>query len=221
MVMIMTSLVLMSSCGSNSNDIYNKDPFLAYMRDEGYIDKKDGKFTVVMPSGNEIDYDIMRPLAKDKKSEHVVLSMGFYAGRGHSWVTECSNSDKKKDLAFLGDCVIGYAKANGWSNDYDLYIDAEAPYSNCDYVYNYETDSLYVPESEEIWIDAYEKCGSWLRGELEDTPEGQEWLIDHGLGEIKHGEFESKDNYSMTSSYNVRVYDGEFYEHGENHSICY
>ena len=213
-------LVFISSCGSNSNDLFD-DPFLAYMRDEGHIEylKDEGKITpIVMPSGTEIWLDplpISGTLAKDKQGSHAVLNVYFRKGKSYSWVIDRSISEKKQDLAYLGEYAIEYAKANGWKNDYDLYISVDGIYALCTYVYNYETNSLYIPSYEDMWIDAYQTCGTWSISELEKTSKGREWLILNGLGKMKHGEFESVST-SKDESYEVDVYEGEFREFGSN-----
>ncbi len=224
MLLTVFTLVLISSCGSNLSGLF-KDPFLAYMRNEGYIEEKDGDITpIVMPSGTEIHLDPFAPsgvFPKDKQGAHAVLNVYFKSEDSYSWVINHSIDEKKQDLAYLGEFAIKYANANGWNNNYDLYISVDGLYAYCTYVYNYETDALYISSYEDMWIDAYQTCGTWHIFQLEDTPEGQKWLINHNLGEIKHGKFENIHNYSKEESYNIRVYEGEFDEFAKDHSDRY
>ena len=224
--MMVTLIVLVSitSCSSNSSILF-KDPFLAYMRNEGYIEEKDGNLTpIILPSGTEIYFDVGASsgvFSKDKAGRHAVLHVHFKGKQAYDWVINRAVDEKKQDLADIGEYAIMYAKAKGWNNTYDLYINLDGLYGYCTYVYNYETDALYISSYEDMWIDAYRECGTWSPSGLDNTKKGQQWLIDHGLGTIKHGEFEYLHNDTKEESYHVYIYEGVFHELYKDNSDRY
>lgn len=228
-VMLISSLFLLCACESSSG-YKEKDPFVLYLLDKGYIVFEDGDYSPIeLPSGFSVNvdtyYTVDNTVAKDKSGNHVVLTAYCKnSSAAYSWVTTCSIDDRKKDLAALGDYAIEYAKAMNWDNKYDLYINLASVTGSCDIVYNYETNTIFISKYEDLWIDAYQKFGTWELYDLKTMPNAQDWLIQNNFGQMKHGEFEmfsSTSYYEKDESYNVRIYDGEFKEYARDHSNSY
>ncbi len=133
------------------------------------------------------------------------------------WV-DLSISQKKQGLKRVGDMVIAFAKSESWNNNYNIYITFEYD-SSVQTIYHYETDTLYVPNCEDIFIEMKEKFGTCRAYEVEKKNGGVDWLVSKGLGEIKHGEYDSF--YNALESMTITCYDGEFKIRNRNLSTAY
>lgn len=125
----------------------------------------------------------------------------------YNWILSSVQS-KKNDLQIIGDKVVKFAKESGWSNNYHLYISLCYNNANCEVHYDYETDEIYIPKCDDLYIEMYEKFNLCSRYEIENTEKGQEWLVSKGLGFYKHGEFGTYVG-ALESMY-IWCYEGEF-----------
>lgn len=123
----------------------------------------------------------------------------------YNWCT-MSIEERKADLKECGDMIIEFAKNEKWDNDYYLYININQIYNGQDIVYNYETDSLYVPTTESIFMTMYEQFGTLYAKDLEKINGGIDFLINNNLASIKHDEIQHK----TPSPSGVRIYEGKF-----------
>lgn len=117
-----------------------------------------------------------------------------------------STSQIKSDLKSLGDMVIEYAKAKKWNNNYYLYVVLSLP--DNEFVYNYETETLYIPNKLNIVKEMYEKFSAFYQPDIAKMNGGTEWLVSKGLGTIKHGVYEQ--DYDALDSYKVWLSNGKF-----------
>lgn len=126
-----------------------------------------------------------------------------------------SVDERKNDLRELGDLLITFAKDQNWKNDYYLYISVLTE-TDLHVVYDYETQTLWIPTWEDTFQQMYEKFGAMSIETVTETEEGKEFVLDAGLAIIKHNELEKKQIFSYT------VYiknSGEFSSYGEDDSI--
>lgn len=117
-----------------------------------------------------------------------------------------SIEERKSDLKECGDMIIEFSKSEEWDNDYYLYININQIYNGQDLVYNYETDSLYVPTTESIFMAMYEQFGTMYEKDLEEMDGGIDYLVNNNLAYLKHDEIE----YKTPSPSGVSIYEGEF-----------
>ncbi len=135
-----------------------------------------------------------------------------------------SIEERKKDLREFAELVIGFAKKQNWDNDYYLYVDCLYDgTSTCSVVYDYETDTLWIPNIEltykETYKEMYEKFGTLDKKNLESTEEGIDFLISKGLAYIKHNELEYKT--FLKDGYDIFIQDGKFYAYNQDESTAY
>ena len=69
------------------------------------------------------------------------------------------------------------------------------------YVYDYESDILYIPDKYYQYCEMYTLFGTTRTYELEKTEKGINWLVKNGFGEIKHNEYESIYDINYPSVY--------------------
>jgi hypothetical protein len=134
----------------------------------------------------------------------------------YDWI-QLSVEDRKADLKECGDMVIEYAKNKKWSNNYYLYIATADLYGDCQVLYDYEADKIWIPNAEPIYKEMYEKFKTFNAKDLAETQEGIDFLLDNQLGYIKHNEIE----YNLISSYDVYIHDGEFTSYNREESTAY
>lgn len=119
-----------------------------------------------------------------------------------------STSQIKSDLKGLGDMVVEYAKEKKWDNNYYLYVVLSLYEYHNDFVYNYETDTLYVPKKLSVVKEMYKNFSTFYQPDIAKMDGGTEWLVSKELGTIKHGEYEG--DYDALESYSVWISQGKF-----------
>ena len=134
----------------------------------------------------------------------------------YEWL-QVSPNERKKDLKEYGDIVIKYANENNWSNNYYLYINVSNIYDGCSILYDYENDEIWIPNCENIFLEMYQKFGTFYKKELENTQEGINFLVENNLAYVKHDKVE----YNNNMSYTAFIQNGEFKTYGENNSTKY
>lgn len=134
----------------------------------------------------------------------------------YQWLQH-SHDERKTELRQCANLVIDFAKSEGWKNDYYLYVEITNIYDSCSIVYDYERDSIYIPNCEEVFIDMYKDFGTFSKKDLSETPTGKNFLIEKGLATIKHNEIE----YNNIFSYTVFITNGEFRSYGNDDSAVY
>lgn len=182
-----------------------------------YYQEQIKNYTFTTTSNTEL---IIVGLYKEDSTENpkVILNIGI--GESHEktyqWL-QLSPEERKVDLRECADLVINYAKDNNWSNDYYLYIQAVEVYDGCNIVYDYENDTIWIPNCENKFIEMYEKFGTFYKKELKESQNGIDFLVENELAYIKHNQVE----YRNIFSYTVYISDGEFKSYGEDYSTKY
>lgn len=201
--LIILSAVLFSfslvSCGKEQSEPV--DDFLEY-----HFDSNNRVFTT--SRGTEMVINYMEK-EEDAYEPRVVFSL--WVGntepdrKMYDWC-QLSIEERKADLRECGDMVIEYAKDKGWNNNYYLYVAVETISSIDSIVYDYEDESLHIPNDEQIYCAMYEQFGTMSKKDLEEMEGGIDFLVANDMAYIKHGEVE----YEVDISGGVSVYDGEF-----------
>ena len=109
--------------------------------------------------------------------------------------------------------MISYAKDNNWNNNYYLYVTFEGDYVT--FVYDYEMDTLWIPNNIDTYKRMYEKFDTLAISDIAKTEKGKEFLVDNNLATIKHNEVEI--SYSHPC-YHVFISNGVFSSYGEDGS---
>ena len=193
------------ACGQEEKTSFQEE-FADYLK----LDSKNG--TIILESG--IKTHLWHFEKELEYPNRVWLHLNYNTEENGGWRVlynwiQSSVQSKKTDLQAIGDKVVQFAKESGWSNDYYLYISLCYNNANCEVHYDYETDEIYIPKSDDLFIEMYDKFNSCSLYEIEDTEKGQEWLVSKGLGFYKHGEFEFRNYYALESMY-IWCYEGEF-----------
>ena len=134
----------------------------------------------------------------------------------YKWL-QLSPEERKSELKEFGNLVIQYAKDNNWKNDYYLYIVVSYVYDGNNIIYDYEQDSIWIPNCEDTFIEMYEKFNTFYKKNLEESQDGIDFLISKDLAYMKHDQVE----YNHTSSYSVYISDGKFESYNEEDSTKY
>jgi hypothetical protein len=138
----------------------------------------------------------------------------------YDWMQK-SPEERKTDLKSVAELVIKYANYKGWNNSYNLYIvvDETDSTGGIDTVYDYETNTIWIPNKEKIYANMYEKYSTFSLSEISETQEGKDFLIENDLAYLKHNELEY---INTTNSFTVYINaDGEFKQVNENDSNRY
>ena len=206
-------VILISGCSSNSDDY--KTSFLSYYESDFE------KYTFYTSDGTEmwvLDFE------KEDVSHNARVVLSLVVGISddelkYQWFLK--TPDKRK--AILRECselVIDYAKTNNWNNDYYLYIsvDQTNESSSCYSIYDYEKDEVWIPDTENVYTDMYQKFETFSQSKIADMDGGADFLVENGFATLKHGELETN---HATNSYKVSILDGAFKEYGKEKSSCY
>lgn len=206
-------MVFLSGCNSKNDDY--KASFLSY-----YENKLD-KYTFYTADGTE-----MWVLDFEKEdvphNARVVLSLVVGISNDevkYQWFLKTPD-ERKAILRECSELVIDYAKANNWNNDYYLYINVDQTneFSSCYSIYDYEKDEVWIPDTENVYTDMYQKFATFSQSKIADMDGGADFLIENGFATLKHGELETN---HATNSYKVFILDGAFKEYGKEKSSCY
>lgn len=212
-IMISLFIVLTSLSGCKSKDTNMRDSFTEFYSDTF---EKNVFYTA---ANTEMS---VASLYKENSSRNarVVLSLVLGASDktrnlSYQWLQH-SYDERKKDLRQCGNLVVDFAKNEGWKNDYYLFVKIIDIYDSCNIVYDYENDSIYIPNCEDTFIDMYQEFGTFSKENLSKTQVGKDFLIENGLATLKHNEIE----YKSIFSYTVFIDNGEFKSYGEDDSFA-
>lgn len=199
LVMMMACAFLLSACSKEEVTLEDKFESFHFNSDSGVFTTTRGTEMVVDDLGKE-----------DTVSEpRVVLSMWIGNTepdqKVYNWCT-MPIEERKADLKECGDMVVEFAKNEGWDNDYYLYITIESAYNSQDIVYDYEDDELYIPKNEYVFCNMYEEFGTMSKKDVAEMDGGIDFLVNNGIGYIKHNEIEYYKNIRGSAS----IYEGEF-----------
>lgn len=204
-ILCLLSLML-SGCNSKPNDL--KDDFIEY-----HSAKFEGS-TLVTSSNTKMSVMSLNKESKNHVPRVVLwLHMDASDDEKYQWL-QLSYDERKEELKKCGELVIAYAKNQGWDNDYYLYVSIVGIFDGCDMVYDYETNSLYVPNCENTFVQMYQRFDTFEKEDLIGTDEGKEFLLKKGLATTKHGEIDFNSNIGYT----VFICDGEFGSFGDDDS---
>lgn len=180
-------LISLAACSSESNDKNLKEAFAEFQSDKCNGD------VFYTSRGTEM---VISELAKEVSDSPKVVFTVFIGNEGNIYEQEyqwmnLTPDEKKADLKECGEMVIEYANSQNWDNDYYLYITTSGLYApDCDVVYDYENNWLYVPEVEETYIEMYNQFDTLSESTISETQAGRTFLIENGLAHEQHGEIE-------------------------------
>lgn len=201
-LLLIASLIGLSfaitACG---NEETKSDPFREY-----HFGSDNRVFQTSIGTEYVIDY-----MAKEENAHEPKVVYSLWIGNTepaekiYNWC-QMSVEERKADLRECGEMVIDYTKDKGWDNDYYLYININSIYNGQNLVYDYESDSLYIPTTESIFMEMYEKFGTMSCRKLEEIDGGIDFLLNNNLAQMKHNEIE----YKTLHLSGVQIYDGKF-----------
>lgn len=199
LVMMIACAFLLSACSKEEVTLEDKFERFYFNSDSDVFTTSRGTEMVVDDFGKE-----------DAVSEpRVVLSMWIgnteVEPKIYNWCT-MPIEERKADLKECGDMVVEFAKNEGWDNDYYLYITIKSAYDSQDIVYDYEDNELYIPNNEYVFCDMYEGFGTMSKKDVAEMDGGIDFLVNNGIGYIKHNEIEYYKNIRGSAS----IYEGEF-----------
>lgn len=209
-LLIVLSVITLCSCSSDTD---LKDNFINYYKNE--LNNK----TFTTSTNKEI---IIIDLEKENSSNPKVIFTVCIGGESsindvtYDWL-QLSPEERKSELRECGDMLVQYAKDNNWSNNYYIYVRLCQVYDGCDVIYDYEQDSIWIPNCEDTFVEMYEKFNTFYKKNLEESQDGIDFLISKDLAYIKHDQVE----YNHTSSYSVYISDGKFESFNEEDSTKY
>lgn len=209
-LLIVLSVITLCSCSSDTD---LKDNFINYYKNE--LNNK----TFTTSTNKEM---IIIDLEKENSSNPKVIFTVCIGGESsindvtYDWL-QLSPEERKSELRECGDMLVQYAKDNNWSNNYYIYVRLCQVYDGCDVIYDYEQDSIWIPNCEDTFVEMYEKFNTFYKKNLEESQDGIDFLISKDLAYIKHDQVE----YNHTSSYSVYISDGKFESFNEEDSTKY
>lgn len=209
-LLIVLSVITLCSCSSDTD---LKDNFINYYKNE--LNNK----TFTTSTNKEM---IIIDLEKENSSNPKVIFTVCIGGESsindvtYDWL-QLSPKERKSELRECGDMLVQYAKDNNWSNNYYIYVRLCQVYDGCDVIYDYEQDSIWIPNCEDTFVEMYEKFNTFYKKNLEESQDGIDFLISKDLAYIKHDQVE----YNHTSSYSVYISDGKFESFNEEDSTKY
>ena len=215
-ILLLVSLVtvgtlFLCSCSQKTAEEKLTDSFLEYT-----LGKTDGKCNRVFTTFNGTEMVVSELKKEDANFPKVVLYVDIgntdFKEKLYRWLT--SPMDDYRECAEM---VIKYAKNENWDNNYYLYICTRNIYGDCDVIYDYEKDLIYIPNSENVYKEMYEKFGTYHIKDVADLDGGTDFIADNNLGYWKHNELETND----ATSYTIFLNDGKFSEYGKDKSTAY
>ena len=214
-LIVICLIILTNLCACNSSNKDLKSDFLNYYSDEFE------KYIFHTPNGTEM-YVVNLKKENTENNPKVVLDLIIGVTDDelkYQWLQKTPD-ERKNDLKYCANLVIDYAKANGWKNNYYLYIVADETSKSYGYdaVYDFEQDNLYVPNSENIIIQMYEQFGTLSTSKILETQAGTDFLLNNGFVTLKHNEIETQYH---SRSYTVYISDGVFKESSKKDSTVY
>lgn len=208
LIFLITTIILLAGCGeTNHSDKFNNFFTKDIMTSEG-----DGK-VLILPSGYKVETPLFF-LDKEKKDYNPKIVLNAVILTNDEWLLNVDNI--KKDMRYLGEIVIKYAEKEGWENDYYLYVKKSLNESLGDLVYDYETDTLYIPNRYDDYLGLYNYYKTFSVDKISETSGGVDFLVEKRIGRIVHNKFER--NFDWLKSYSVHISDGVFKEYSKSDS---
>lgn len=174
-----------------------------------------GEEETVIRSKSGIDMCVVSLDKENSSNPKVVIQISpnesLYT-QTYNWMC-LSATEQKEDLKDFGDKVVSYAKEENWDNDYYLYVNFIC--SDISIVYDYEMDTLWIPNNIDAYTEMYEKFNTLAKSKLTETEEGQNFLVENNFATIKHNEVEMSHS---DMCYTVYISDGEFSSYGKDGS---
>lgn len=206
-------LLILSGCSSREYT----DKFIEFVKNDTSISKnEDG--VIELPSGHQIEAGVFyATLVKENNTYNPKVVSTIFSSMGYKWY--CDLDAIEKDMKYLGELVIKYAEKKGWENNYHLYITVNLSYVFSEIVYDYETDTMYVPNRYEDYVTLYDKFQTFDISSISKTDSGVEYLLDRRIGRMVHNKFEY--DTSWMKSYHVFISDGDFNTYGYEDSYIY
>lgn len=213
--LVTVGILFLCSCSQNTAEEKLTDSFLEYT-----LGKTDGKFNRVFATSNGTEMVVSELKKEDANFPKVVLYVDIgntdFKEKLYQWLTS-PISKRMDDYRECAEMVIKYAKSENWDNNYYLYICTRNIYGDCDVIYDYEKDLIYIPNSENVYKEMYEKFGTFNVKNVAEADGGTDFIIDNNLGYWKHNELETKD----ATSYSIFLHDGKFSEYEKDKSTAY
>lgn len=219
-ILLLVSLVtvgtlFLCSCSQNTAEEKLTDSFLEYT-----LGKTDGKSNRVFATSNGTEMVVSELKKEDANFPKVVLYVDIgntdFKEKLYQWLTS-PISKRMDDYRECAEMVIKYAKSENWDNNYYLYICTRNIYGDCDVIYDYEKDLIYIPNSENVYKEMYEKFGTFNVKNVAEADNGSNFIIDNNLGYWQHNELETND----ATSYTIFLNDGKFSEYEKDKSTAY
>ncbi len=180
----LAAVVLLASCGEVDHDA----EFCTFLEERG------GSTIVELPSGcNTLSAFLILECERSDYAPKVVLSwlrldpLPEYA---------LDQEVVRTDLRHLGDLVVAFADASGWSNDYYLYV-AGGDLITWTFTYDYEEEVLYIPGNYELLCQIVSDFGTLDFEDLASAPGGREFLLENGFARLRHGKLERTLDWSL------------------------
>lgn len=212
-VICLTALTNLCACNSSNKDL--KSDFLGYYSDEFE------KYIFHTPNGTEMYVvNLEKESVKDNPKVILNLIVGLTDDElKYQWLQKTPD-ERNAELKYCANLVIEYAKSSGWKNDYYLYIVVDETNETYGYdtVYDYERDTIYIPNTENIIIQMYEQFGTLGRSKISETQDGVDFLLDNGFVTLKHNEIEIQYH---SRGYTVYILDGVFKDSSKKDSTAY
>lgn len=203
---------LLCSCSSKTDNL--KSNFI------NYYDKQLNNNTFITSTNKKM---VIINLQKEDNSSSpkvvLTLEIGGESSTNeetYQWL-QLSIDERKSELKECGDMVVNYAKNNNWSNNYYLYVNVSQVYDGNSIVYDYEQNTIWIPDCEDVFFKMYNNFNTFNKKELEKTQKGIDFLIENNLGYLKHNQIE----YYHVFAYNVYIQNGEFNSYGRDNSSVY
>ena len=190
MILCCTLGFTITACGDKMTE---REKFTSFLGEEG----------TVIRSKSGIDMCVVSLDKENSSTPKVVIQISpnesLYT-QTYNWMC-LSATEQKEDLKDFGDKVISYAKEENWDNDYYLYVSFIC--SDISIVYDYEMDTLWIPNNIDAYKEMYEKFSTLAKSKLTETEEGQNFLV-----EMSHSDM----------CYTVYISNGEFSSYGKDGS---
>lgn len=191
-----------TACGDKKTE---REKFTSFLGEEG----------TVIRSKSGIDMCVISLDKENSSNPKVVIQISpnenLYT-LTYNWMC-LTATEQKEDLKDFGDKVVSYAKEENWDNDYYLYVTFRC--SDISIVYDYEMDTLWIPNNIDTYKEMYEKFNTLAKSSLTETEEGKKFLVENNLATIKHNEVEL---FHSDMCYTVYISDGKFSSYGKDGS---
>ena len=204
-MLILLCFLISSAITACGDKMTEREKFTSFLGEEG----------TVIRSKSGIDMCVVSLDKENSSTPKVVIQISpnesLYT-QTYNWMC-LSATEQTEDLKDFGDKVISYAKEENWDNDYYLYVSFIC--SDISIVYDYEMDTLWIPNNIDTYKEMYEKFNTLAKSKLTETEEGQNFLVENNFATIKHNEVEMSHS---DMCYTVYISNGEFSSYGKDGS---